>query len=37
MRRFGITGAKFGAAKQAARRFSDQDVRTVEKLAGFNP
>jgi hypothetical protein len=24
---------KFGASKQAARRFADSDVQTVEKLA----
>ena len=34
MIRFGISGAKFGAAKQSARRFSAADVERVEKLAG---
>ena len=33
MRRFGFSGLKFGSARQAARRYSDEDVKTVEKLA----
>lgn len=32
MLRFGISGRKFGAAKQAARRFSDSEVQHVERL-----
>lgn len=36
MRRYGVSGIKFGATKQAARRFSLKDVETVEKLAGLN-
>lgn len=36
MKRFGYSGAKFGTAKQAARRFPEREVRIVEKLAGFN-
>jgi len=35
LERFGFAGAKFGLSKQAARRFSDADVRTVEKIAGL--
>lgn len=35
MRRFGFTGVKFGTARQAARRYADRDVMTVEKLAGL--
>lgn len=37
MRRFGVAGSKFGNAKQAARRFSIEDVNTVEQRAGVNP
>jgi hypothetical protein len=33
MARFGISGFKFGQAKQAARRYSLVEVQTVEKLA----
>jgi hypothetical protein len=36
MRRFGISGKKFGGSRQAARRFSDEEVLLVEKLAGLN-
>ncbi|MEI7821371.1 MAG: hypothetical protein WCK55_10665 [Verrucomicrobiota bacterium] len=36
MRRYGVSGIKFGATKQSARRFSLKDVETVEKLAGLN-
>lgn len=36
MERFGVFGAKFGKSRQAARRFSDADVRRVEKLAGLS-
>jgi hypothetical protein len=36
MKRFGFSGAKFGKAKQAGRRFSDREVRVVEKLIGVN-
>ncbi|MDR3405868.1 MAG: hypothetical protein P4L99_25510 [Chthoniobacter sp.] len=36
MGRFGVSGAKFGTSRQAARRFSDADVRRVEKLAGLS-
>jgi len=35
MRRFGFSGWKFGSAKQAARRFADDDVRKVENLSAF--
>ncbi len=34
MKRFGISGTKFGAARQAARRFTEENVRLVERLAG---
>lgn len=37
MKRFGISGTKFGKARQAARRFAASDVRLVERLAGGNP
>ncbi|MCE9610236.1 MAG: hypothetical protein K8R23_08505 [Chthoniobacter sp.] len=36
MKRHGFSGAKFGNAKQAGHRFSDHDVRIVEKLTGMN-
>jgi hypothetical protein len=36
MKRFGFSGAKFGKAKQAGRRFSDREVKIVEKLIGVN-
>ena len=35
MRRFGFGGMKFGTTKQAARRYADHDVKTVEKLAAL--
>ncbi|MEI6491454.1 MAG: hypothetical protein WCO94_02815 [Verrucomicrobiota bacterium] len=35
MRRFGVSGLKFGSTKQSARRFADEDVRRVERLAGL--
>lgn len=34
MNRFGITGMKFGDSRQAARRFSLEEVELVERLAG---
>lgn len=37
MARYGISGMKFGAAKQAARRFSADDVARVESLAKLHP
>lgn len=35
MRRYGISGTKFGNARQAARRFSEEEVTRVERLAGL--
>jgi len=35
MRRFGFSGMKFGPSKQAARRFADADVKTVERIAAL--
>ena len=35
MARFGFSGIKFRAAKQAARRYADHDVKIVEKLAAL--
>lgn len=32
MRRFGFSGRKFGASRQAARRYTDAEVTTVEAL-----
>jgi len=36
MRRFGFSGIKFGPTLQAARRFADSDVRSVEKIAALH-
>lgn len=33
MKRFGVAGAKFGPARQAARRFSTDEVAFVESQA----
>jgi len=37
MRRYGISGLKFGTSQQAARRFTTLQVETVERLAGLDP
>ena len=35
MRRFGFSGIKFGSTQQAARRYADKDVKSVEHLAAL--
>jgi hypothetical protein len=35
MRRFGFSGMKFGSSKQSARRYADEEVKVVEKLASL--
>jgi hypothetical protein len=36
MRRFGISGAKFGTTKQSGRRYTASEVELVERLAGLH-